>query len=73
MLGYQAPRLADLRTFAASRSPFYRDLQRGLEAAPLAVLPVVTKATLMARFDDLATALGKAPLVRRATLAALAN
>ena len=55
VLGYQARRLADLRTFAVSRSPFYRDLHRGLEGAPLTALPVVTKATLMERFDDLVT------------------
>lgn len=52
---FQARRLADLRTFAASRSPFYRDLHCGLEAAPLAALPVITKATLMERFDDFVT------------------
>jgi phenylacetate-CoA ligase len=55
VLGYQARRLAELRTFAVSRSPFYRDLHSGLEAAPLAALPVITKATLMERFDDLVT------------------
>lgn len=55
MLADQALRLADLRAFAASRSPFYRDLHRGLERAPLSDLPIVTKATLMERFDDLVT------------------
>jgi putative adenylate-forming enzyme len=53
--GHQAKRLAELRGFAASNSPFYRELHRGLEDAPLASLPVVTKAILMERFDDLVT------------------
>jgi phenylacetate-CoA ligase len=52
---YQVRRLADLRTHAVVNSPFYRDLHRGLEGAPLAALPVVTKAILMDRFDDLVT------------------
>ena len=55
VLAYQSRRLADLRTFAGERSPFYRGLHRGSERAPLADLPVVTKATLMERFDDLVT------------------
>lgn len=55
VLAYQAGRLADLRAHATARSPFYRDLHRGLEGAPLSALPVVTKATLMERFDDLVT------------------
>ena len=55
MLAFQARRLADLRAFAVERSPFYRDLHQGLDRAPLSDLPVVTKATLMERFDDLVT------------------
>jgi phenylacetate-CoA ligase len=55
VLAYQARRLAELRAYAIARSPFYRNLHRGLERAPLADLPVVTKATLMERFDDLVT------------------
>jgi phenylacetate-CoA ligase len=55
VLAYQARRLADLRTYATEHSPFYRNLHRGLERAPLTELPVVTKATLMERFDDLVT------------------
>ena len=44
--------------FARARSPFYRDAWRGLPARRLllAELPVVTKAALMARFDDWVTA-----------------
>ena len=55
VLAYQAARLADLRHHAVAHSPFYRDLHRGLDAAPLSELPVVTKAMLMERFDDLVT------------------
>jgi phenylacetate-CoA ligase len=55
LLAYQARRLAELRAFATEHSPFYRDLHRGLDDAPLSALPVLTKATLMARFDDLVT------------------
>ena len=55
LLAYQASALADLRAFAMARSRFYRDLHRGLTDAPLTALPVVTKATLMERFDDLVT------------------
>lgn len=52
---HQARSLARLRAFALDRSPFYRRFHRGLEAAPLAELPVLTKAELMANFDDLVT------------------
>ena len=55
VLAYQVRRLADLRAHATAQSPFYRDLHRGLAGAPLSALPVVTKATLMERFDDLVT------------------
>jgi putative adenylate-forming enzyme len=55
LLAQQASALAELRTFAVARSPFYRDLHKGLEKAPLTALPIVTKATLMERFDDLVT------------------
>ena len=55
ILADQARRLTDLRAHAIAHSPLYRELHRGLEAAPLSSLPVVTKATLMERFDDLVT------------------
>ena len=48
VLAYRSHRLADLRAYAMARSPFYRDLHRGLAEAPLSALPVVTKATLRA-------------------------
>lgn len=52
---FQAGALAELRRFAYERSAFYRRLHRGLEAKPLAELPVVTKAELMGSFDEVAT------------------
>ncbi|HLO35544.1 MAG TPA: hypothetical protein VK194_05660 [Candidatus Deferrimicrobium sp.] len=55
MLAHQARRLADLRAWASAKSPFYRELHRGLDDSPLGALPIVTKATLMHRFDDLVT------------------
>ena len=55
LLAYQSHALAELRALALARSPFYREFHRGLDAAPLGSLPVLTKATLMERFDDLVT------------------
>jgi phenylacetate-CoA ligase len=55
LLRHQAGALAELRRFAVSRSPFYRDLHLGLDEAPLEALPVVTKQTVMERFDDIVT------------------
>lgn len=55
LLTNQARALRALRAFAVARSPFYRELHRGLEDAPLDALPVVTKATLMEHFDDVVT------------------
>src|SRR5262249_27085746 len=51
----QQARLQALRRVALERSPFYRRFHRGLEQAPLAALPVLTKSELMAQFDDLVT------------------
>jgi putative adenylate-forming enzyme len=55
LLGYQARALAVVRAHAAATSPFYRELHRGLDEAPLEALPTVTKAQLMDRFDDVVT------------------
>ncbi len=55
LLALQAAALAELRAFALAHSPFYRELHRGLEDAPLEALPVVTKAMLRDRFDNLVT------------------
>lgn len=52
---HQARALAALRAHAVQRSPFYAELHRGLEDAPLVALPVVTKSMLMERFDDVVT------------------
>jgi putative adenylate-forming enzyme len=51
----QQRRLAELRRFSMSRSPFYQRFHRGLEHAPLDALPVLTKATMMESFDELVT------------------
>jgi putative adenylate-forming enzyme len=45
-------RLAD---FARSSSPFYAEFHKGLAGASLSDLPVLTKATMMERFDDFMT------------------
>lgn len=55
LAAHQAQSLAALRRHALERSPFYREFHRGLEGAPLEALPVLTKATLMERFDELVT------------------
>lgn len=52
---HQERALQELRTFALDRSPFYKQLHRGLETAPLSELPVLTKRTLMTRFDEIVT------------------
>ncbi len=61
LLAYQAGELARLRDHAYARSPFYRRFHAGAFDAPLAELPVLTKAQLMEAFDELVTA----PDVRR--------
>jgi phenylacetate-CoA ligase len=56
MLGsQQAAALKELRTWGGERSRFYRRFHAGLEARPLAELPVLTKGQLMESFDDLVT------------------
>jgi putative adenylate-forming enzyme len=55
LLEHQQRELATLRAHAMQRSPFYRRLHRGVEAAPLADLPVLTKATMMDNFDEIVT------------------
>ena len=74
LAAHQAHAVSELRAFALQRSPFYRAFHRGLEDAPLPELPVLTKAMLMERFDELVTdpavaaiprtKLGKPPLIR---------
>lgn len=55
LLARQGAAVAELRRWAVARSPFYRELHRGLDDAPLERLPIVTKAMLMERFDRVAT------------------
>ena len=55
LAAHRAQALAELRAHAYARSPYYRALHRGLEHAPLSELPVLTKADLMAHFDELVT------------------
>jgi putative adenylate-forming enzyme len=55
LLAHQARRFETLRRYALARSPFYRRFHRGLESAPLARLPVLTKDQLMRSFDEVVT------------------
>ena len=55
LLAHQSRSFEELRAFALARSPFYGRWHRGLERAPLADLPVMTKATLMGHFDEVVT------------------
>ena len=48
-------RLRRLVAHARDRSPHYRRVLAGLEGAPLDALPVLTKADLVDRFDDIVT------------------
>jgi len=56
LLAHQAERVRALLTHAVSRSPYYREVL-GADAAerPLAELPTLSKATLMAEFDRIVT------------------
>jgi phenylacetate-CoA ligase len=55
VLAHQARAMRDLRAFAVANSPFYREVHRGLDDAPLESLPVVTKQMVMERFDAVVT------------------
>ncbi len=52
---FRDQQLAGIRAHAVAHSPFYRELHRGLETAPLTALPALSKTTMMARFDDVVT------------------
>ncbi len=52
---HQERALGELRRHAYACSPFYAERHRGLEHAPLAALPPITKRELMSRFDDVVT------------------
>lgn len=55
LLAHQQRQLESLRSFAFDRSTFYGNFHRGLEAAPLAALPPLTKPVLMDNFDRVST------------------
>jgi putative adenylate-forming enzyme len=52
---HQARALHDLRQYAYERSPFYQKFHEGLTGHPLHELPVLTKALMMEKFDELVT------------------
>ncbi|MGO8695667.1 MAG: phenylacetate--CoA ligase family protein [Rectinemataceae bacterium] len=52
---YRERSLRLLRDYVYAHSPFYREFHKGLHSAPLQELPVLTKAMVMERFDDLVT------------------
>ena len=52
---HQDRSLTALRQFAYEQSPFYRELHKGLQEAPLEDLPIVTKAMMMDHFEDFVT------------------
>lgn len=52
---YQASSLKHLRNYVYAHSPFYKEFHRGLYDAPISELPVLSKAEMMAHFDDLVT------------------
>lgn len=55
LVRYQEKSLNDLRSFAYANSPFYREFHSGLENAPLAELPILTKHQVMDNFNDFVT------------------
>lgn len=55
LLAHQAHALAELRRYATERSAFWRDALARLDGAALSALPVLTKATLMERWDAVVT------------------
>lgn len=52
---FRERQLQRLRAHAVAQSPFYRELHRGLEHAPLDALPPVAKTTMLERFDEIVT------------------
>lgn len=69
VLAHQATALAAVRAHAVQASAFYRRHHAGLEDRPLHDLPPVTKAALMAHFDEAVTD----PALRHADLTAFAQ
>lgn len=55
LLLYRDQKLWELRQYAYENSAFYKEFHKGLYNAPLTQLPVLTKTSMMERFDDLVT------------------
>lgn len=55
LVDLQQQRLRELRQYAVAQSPFYRRFHAGLADRPLGELPILTKAELMANFDEVVT------------------
>lgn len=55
LVDLQRERLRELRQYAVAQSPFYRRFHAGLADRPLGELPILTKAELMANFDEVVT------------------
>ncbi|MFQ6171316.1 phenylacetate--CoA ligase family protein [Oryzobacter sp. R7] len=55
LVAHRERALRELRQYALHHSPFYRRFHRGFEDAPLAELPVLSKAVLMEHFDEVVT------------------
>lgn len=55
LIEYQGKKLAELRKFAYSYSPFYPQFHKGLMDKPLGELPVLTKRILMDNWDTIVT------------------
>jgi phenylacetate-CoA ligase len=53
LAAHRTQALGELRAHAYTHSPYYRSFHRGLQSAPLSELPILTKADLMAHFDEL--------------------
>jgi phenylacetate-CoA ligase len=67
LMRYQRERLRELIEHAVAHSPYYREtLGEDAAEAPLQELPILTKATMMERFDELVTD----PRLRRAPIEA---
>ena len=52
---HRLEQLQTLRRFAVERSPFYREFHSGRTDGPIGELPVLSKQTLMDRWDDIVT------------------
>ncbi len=55
LLSFRNKQLEEIRKYAYTHSPFYKEFHKGLYDAPVSELPVLTKTLMMQRFDDLVT------------------